>query len=149
MSVIGKASRLGSPYGLSFFLPSLPSVPPSLLFLPSFHSSFLPQVFIERPMCKGSRSGPVVTVTLISFCSRGPAGSQGVVGEEGNHREAGRGWPGKAPGEVTALWAELPSHRGRWSGRSDSRGENKQRGWSPGRGSGETRLRHSTRLAGI
>ena len=134
MSVIGKASRLGSPYGLSFFLPSLPPVPPSLLFLPSFHSSFLPQVFIECPMCKGSRSGPVVTVTLISFCSQGPAGSQGVVGEEGNHRKAGRGWPGKAPGEVTALWAELPSHHGRWSGRSDSRGENKPEGLEPREG---------------
>ena len=132
---------------LFFFLPSRLSLPPSSSFPPSTPPSS--HMFIERPVCKGSRSGPVVTVTLISFCSRGPAGSQGVVGEEGNHREAGRGWPGKAPGEVTALWAELPSHRGRWRGRSDSRGENKQRGWSPGRGSGETRLRHSTRLAGI
>ena len=46
---------------LDSFSSTLPSIPPS---------SFL-QVFIARPMCKGSRSGPVVTVTLIIFCSGG------------------------------------------------------------------------------
>lgn len=61
---------------LSSFLPSLfPSLPPSLpsllLFLPSFHSFFLPQVFIARPMCNSSHAGPVVTVMLIIFCSGG------------------------------------------------------------------------------
>ena len=73
MSVVGKASRLGSLYGLSFFLPSLPlSLPPSFSSsLPSIPPSSFLQVFIARPMCKGSRSGPVVTVTLIIFCSGG------------------------------------------------------------------------------
>lgn len=55
------------------FLPSFPpSFPPSLLlFLLSFHSLFLPQVFIAHPTCNGSHAGPVVTVMLIIFCSGG------------------------------------------------------------------------------
>lgn len=126
----------------SFFLSSFPpSFPPSLLlFLPSFHSSFLPQVFIARRMCKGSRPGPVVTIMLIIFCSGGQQIHKGWW-----ERTTGRGWSGKAPGEVTAMWGELLSHRG-----SEAWRRNRPEGLEPREGrSGETRLRHSTGLVAI
>lgn len=91
-------------------------------------------------MCKGSRPGPVVTIMLIIFCSGGQQIHKGWW-----ERTTGRGWSGKAPGEVTAMWGELLSHRG-----SEAWRRNRPEGLEPREGrSGETRLRQSTGLVAI